>query len=162
MRRFLLVVLLTFLFAPIAWAQDCTSCDFPFEPKAKVMWGKYAFCSEDCRMEWYLDRFRCKICNDKVTPKSNRTRSDDVLHVKQLLFDIGYWVSGRGLPRDRLSNELDLPMAHAVRAFQTRRFAGRERRYAIVGNMRSRADEYGTLDPETIKMIMRVWTARFP
>ena len=68
MRGILLVVLLNIVLAPLAWAQDCKWCDMSVEKK--VMWGKYAFCSEDCRQEWYEDRRRCKICNDRVDPKS--------------------------------------------------------------------------------------------
>ena len=73
MRRILLTVLLTTVLAPLAWAQDCKWCELSIEPGNKVQWGgKYNFCSEGCRREWYLDtRYRCKICNDKVEPKSS-------------------------------------------------------------------------------------------
>ena len=77
MRGIFLTVLLTIVLAPLAWAQDCTWCEFSIEKK--VMWGKHPFCSTDCRHAWYLDRYRCKICNDKVEPKSSGgTRTDGV------------------------------------------------------------------------------------
>ena len=79
MRRILLTVLLTLALAPLLVAQDCTWCDLSIEPGKKVMWQRYAFCCKDCRHEWYLDRYRCKICNDKVEPKSSGgTRTDGV------------------------------------------------------------------------------------
>jgi len=81
MRRTLLAVLLGIVLAPMAWGQDCKWCDMSMEPAERVMWGKHAFCSKDCRQEWYLDRFRCKICNDKVEPKSNRSTHTDGVYV---------------------------------------------------------------------------------
>jgi hypothetical protein len=81
MRRILLTVLLTLVLAPWAWGQDCTWCDMPIESGKKVMWGRQAFCSTECRQEWYKDRFRCKICNERVEPKSNRTTYSDGTHV---------------------------------------------------------------------------------
>jgi hypothetical protein len=81
MRRTLLAVLLGMIFAPLAWGQDCRWCGMFIEPGKKVIWGKHAFCSEDCRQQWYLDRLRCKICNERVEPKSNRSTYSDGVHV---------------------------------------------------------------------------------
>ncbi len=71
MRQLFLTLLLTIVLAPVAWAQDCKWCQLSIEPGNKVQWGgKYNFCSDGCRHEWYLDtHYRCKICNDQVEPK---------------------------------------------------------------------------------------------
>ncbi|MHC4852384.1 MAG: hypothetical protein ACYTKC_13545 [Planctomycetota bacterium] len=70
---------MTIVLVPVASAQDCTWCGFSIEPEQKVMWGKHVFCSKDCRHEWYLDRYRCKICNERVEPKrSGGTHTDGV------------------------------------------------------------------------------------
>ena len=78
---FIASFLLAFGFAstPALAQQDCPICGFEIEKK--VHWGRHVFCSEDCRHEFYLERFRCKICNDRVDPSTvgNRRRSEYVI-----------------------------------------------------------------------------------
>lgn len=81
---------------------------------------------------------------------------------KTLLFDLGYWVTPTPVERDALDGVYDLAFAHTVRAFQTRRFAGRARHYTVSPNVGAGvADVYGTLDPRTLQLLLRVWTKRF-
>jgi N-acetyl-anhydromuramyl-L-alanine amidase AmpD len=81
---------------------------------------------------------------------------------KTLLFDLGYWLTPTPVERDSLDGVYNLALAHAVRAFQTRRFSGRARHYTISPNVGAGGvDEYGTLDPKTLKLLLRVWTKRF-
>ncbi len=73
MRRFFLTVFVGLFLASVAWAQErtCFLCESSiYEAKDIVWYGGKTFCSKDCRSEHHLDKFRCKICNERYEPKS--------------------------------------------------------------------------------------------
>ena len=73
MRRFLLTVFVGLFLASVAWPQErtCFLCESPiYETKDIVWYAGKTFCSKDCRREHHLDKFRCKICNERYEPKS--------------------------------------------------------------------------------------------
>jgi N-acetyl-anhydromuramyl-L-alanine amidase AmpD len=92
--------------------------------------------------------------------------SNDVLILKQLLFDIGYSVARQPKTRDQLDDKFDAAMFQAVRAFQTRQFSGRRHAYRIFKTSPAPQNppgaEYGTLDSKTIREIIKVWGALQP
>lgn len=61
--------------------RDCFVCGFEIAPDEAVVWyGGKPCCSEECRREHHLSKFKCKICNDQVEPESESPVRYDGVH----------------------------------------------------------------------------------
>jgi hypothetical protein len=88
------------------------------------------------------------------------TSDSRVLTVKRLLFDIGYSIAKTLTKRSLLTPTFDGFLVEALRAFQTRHFSGRRRRYAIIGTASHEKGTFppmSTLDRATIEKLEDVW-----